>query len=118
MLLHYLLTFCGTVVTSLSFLLLLYSTESSALYVYSRPLVHYFCQIFQALCLFPAIGLFRTLEYIYIFIWGHFMATFCLDQMSIKQVLIRSKLFLNTQSILIFWSMTFEKVNKTGEPRV
>ena len=31
--------------------------------VYSRPYVYSFWQIFQALCLFPALRLFRTLEY-------------------------------------------------------
>ena len=33
-------------------------------HVYLRPYVYSFCQIFQALCLFPALRLFRRLEYI------------------------------------------------------
>ena len=32
-------------------------------YVYSRPYIYSFCQNFQALCLFPALRLFWTLEY-------------------------------------------------------
>ena len=32
-------------------------------HVYLRPYVYYFCQIFQALCLFPALRLFLRLEY-------------------------------------------------------
>ena len=37
--------------------------EFSLPYVYSRPDVYYFCQIFQALCLFPSLRLNPTLEY-------------------------------------------------------
>ena len=32
-------------------------------YVYSRPNVYSICQNVQALCLFPSLGLFQTIEY-------------------------------------------------------
>ena len=32
-------------------------------HVYLRPYIYSFCQIFQSLCLFPALRLFRMLEY-------------------------------------------------------
>ena len=32
--------------------------------IYSRPNIYHFCQIFQALCLYPTLRLLRTLEYL------------------------------------------------------